>query len=43
MNSINDNGAVKIAVRERPARDHLKNNLQSSVITYHPNGNVRNK
>lgn len=41
MSSVNGNGAVKIAVRERPSRDELKNNLQSSVITYHPNGNVR--
>ncbi|KNC24230.1 Kinesin-like protein Nod [Lucilia cuprina] len=39
MNNIGDNSAVKIAVRERPARENLKNNLQSSVITYHPNGN----
>ncbi|XP_065365872.1 kinesin-like protein Nod [Calliphora vicina] len=39
MNNTNENSAVKIAVRERPAREHLKNNLQTSVITYHPNGN----
>lgn len=36
----NDNCAVKIAVRERPARENLKNCHESSVINYHSSGNV---
>lgn len=42
MNNISDNNAVKIAVRERPALEHI-NHLQTSVITYHPNGSVSQK
>lgn len=41
MMNINANcGAVKIAVRERPARFNLEKNSQSSVVTYYPNGSV---
>ncbi|KAM7346418.1 no distributive disjunction isoform 1-T3 [Cochliomyia hominivorax] len=39
MNNTSDNNAVKIAVRERPAKEHLKNSSESSIITYHSNGN----
>ena len=42
MNSTNANcGAVKIAVREGPVRANLAREFQSSIVTYHPSGNVR--
>lgn len=41
MNLINDDCAVKIAVRERPLREIFKNNAVPSVINYHPtNSNI---